>query len=80
MTDSSTKKPLGVTGTGSAGSYLMVPVSQLDDVRKLLDADRIPYWIDDLAISIDGEPEVTTITFRPGIDPQVVQRLLDSVP
>lgn len=78
MNDTSTKKPLSVSGDGDVGPYIMVPVKQLDDVRALLDANTIPYWVDANAISLDGKPEVTVINLWRGADAATVQNILDS--
>lgn len=77
MIDVSTKKPLSVSTDGDAGPYIMVPVQQLDRVRDLLDAAKIPYWVDEVAISLDGKPEVTVVNLGRGTDPEEVQKLLD---
>jgi hypothetical protein len=77
MIDTSTKKPLYVSSDGDAGPYIMVPVQQIDDVRALLDANRIPYWVDENAISLDGQPEVTVINLGHGAGPATVQNILD---
>ena len=78
MIDASTKKPLYVSADGDAGPYIMVPVQQIDDVRTLLDANNIPYWVDEDAISLDGKPEVTVVNLGPGADAATVQKLLDN--
>ena len=77
MTDETTNKPLYVSADGTAGPYIMVPVSQLEAVRELLDASEIPYWVDEDAISLDGEPEVSVINLGRDVDPQEVQGILD---
>jgi len=58
----------------------MVSISQLPDVRRLLDSNRIPYWVDEDAISLDGEPEVSVINLRGDADPKSIQRMLDAIP
>ena len=77
MIDTSTKKPLYVSRDGNAGPYIMVPVQQIDEVRTLLDAYRIPYWVDENAISLDGKPEVTVINLGHRADAAAVQDILD---
>jgi hypothetical protein len=79
MNDTTTRLPLSVSTDGGAGPYIMVPVAQLNKVRDLLDANMIPYWVDEEAISLDGKPEVAVINFGQGIKPPMVQRLLDSI-
>jgi hypothetical protein len=80
MIDTTTDKPLEVLTDGNAGPYIMVPVAQLEKVRNLLDASKIPYWVDEEAISLDGKPEITVINLSHGSDPNRVQKLLDSIP
>jgi hypothetical protein len=78
MIDTSTNKPLRVSSDGDAGPYLMVPLSQLEDVRKLLDEARFSYWVDDEVISLNGEPEVSVVNFGHQVDPVSVQTVLDA--
>ena len=78
MIDVSTKKPMYVSTDGDAGPYIMVPVQQIDDVRTLLDANNIPYWVDEDAISLDGKPEVTVVNLGHGSDAASVQNILDN--
>jgi len=78
MIDASTKKPLHVSTDGDAPPYIMVPVQQVDDVRKLLDENNISYWVDEIAISLDGKPEVTVVNLGRGTDAAAVQAILDS--
>ncbi len=80
VNDSSTKKPLQVSDHGTAGPYLWVPVSQLAEVQRLLDAHGVKYWVEEDAISLDDEPEETIIDFGPGADGEAVQRILDALP
>jgi hypothetical protein len=79
MTDVTTKKPLYVSTDGTSGPYVMVPVSQLDEVRRLFDSRGIGYWVEEEAISLDGTPEVAVINLGRGADAAAVQTVLDSV-
>ena len=78
MIDVTTKQPLPVSTQGTAGPFIMVPVSQLDEVRRLLDSHRLRYWVDELAVSLNGEPEVTVVNLGRGGDAVAVQRILDA--
>ncbi|MGL4554927.1 MAG: hypothetical protein ACRC33_27485 [Gemmataceae bacterium] len=80
MTDVTTRRPLRVSGGGDAGPYLMVPVGQLDEVKGLLDGHRIRYWVDENAISLNGEPAVAIVNFGRGTEGGKVQALLDGRP
>jgi len=78
MIDCTTKDPLYVSSDGDAGSYIMVPVEQIEDVRRLLDADDVSYWVDEDAISLNGKPEVTIVNLGSAAAPKRVQDILDS--
>ena len=80
MVDTTTRQPLYVSTDGDAGPYIMVPVAQLDKVKVLLEANKVPYWVDEEAISLDGKPEITVINLGHRNTPAVVQSLLDSIP
>ncbi|MCH7988716.1 MAG: hypothetical protein IID46_06125 [Planctomycetes bacterium] len=77
MIDVSTKKPLYVSSDGHSGPYIMVPVEQIDDVRKLLDTNNILYDVDEDAISLDGKPAVTVVNLGHDSDAEAVQNILD---
>ena len=80
MIDITTRQPFSVSTEGDAGPYIMVPVVQLDQVTQLLDANAVPYWVDEEVISLDGKPEVGVINLARGSNPARVQSLLDSIP
>ena len=80
MIDINTKKPLRLSTDGDAGPYIMVPVKQINDVRALFDAKRIPYWVDEDAISLDGKPEMTVVNFRHDSDAATVRNILNRAP
>ena len=79
MIDTTTREPLRVTKYEGARPYITLPVMHLDEVRALLDANKVPYWVDAWALSLDGKPEVTVINLMHGSDPAMVQDLLDSI-
>lgn len=80
MKDMTTRQPLCVSTDGEAGPYIMVPVGQLDRMKFLLDTNKVSYWVDEEAISLDGKPEVVVINLGRRIDPKTIQGLLDSIP
>ena len=80
MTDTMTQKPLRVSTDGTAGPYILLPVSQLDEVRRLLDSRHVGYWVEENAISLNGAPETAVINLGRGGNADAVQDLLDSVP
>jgi hypothetical protein len=79
MTDTMTSKPMRVLTVGTAGPYLRLPFSQLDDVRRLLDSRGIFYWVAENAISFNGAPEVIVVNFGREGDAALVQAILDDV-
>jgi len=79
MTDTTTKKRFRLSGDGSVGQYLKVPLLQLKEVRGLLDSHQVRYWVDENAISLNGQPAVAFINFSGGTDGKKVQEILDSV-
>jgi hypothetical protein len=56
----------------------MLPVDEVSKVRKLLDSADTRYWVDEISISLNGEPFVPVINLAPGTIPEAVQQLLDS--
>ena len=78
MIDVSNRRPLYVSTDGDAGPYIIVPVQQVNDVRALLDANSIPYWVDEDAISLDGNPEMTVVNLGRDADAGTVQDILDN--
>jgi hypothetical protein len=79
MTDTTTKKPLHVSTEGTAGPYIRLPLSQLEEVKQLLDSRHIFYWVEENAISFDGAPYVIVINLGRAGDAVAVQAVLDSV-
>lgn len=79
MIDAMTRKPLYVSTDGTAGPYIMVPLSQLADVRRILDKDGIRYWVEENAISLDGAPETTVVNLGRGADVKAIQAAIDQV-
>lgn len=80
MTDVITNKPLRVTVIGTARPYIELAFSQLEDVQRLLDAQAIHYWVDDMVISFNGGPEMAIIHLAREVNPAAVQTILDSIP
>jgi hypothetical protein len=79
MTDTTTKKPLRVSTDSTVGPYIEVPVSQLDEVRRLLESRHINYSVDEHVISFNGAPGEAVIDLGRGGDAAAVQAILDSV-
>lgn len=79
MTDATTQQRLRVSTDGTAGPYMMVPVSQLEEVKTLLNRHRLYFWVDENAISLNGTPEIAVINLGRGANAAAVQNILDSV-
>ena len=79
MIDVTTEKALHVSTDGTAGPYIMVPVSQLEDTQRLLDNRSIKFWVDEDVISLNGAPEVAVINLGRAADAQAIQAILDNV-
>jgi len=77
MTDATTQQPLQVLTDGTAGPYIMLPVSQLDKVKQLLDDHHVRYWVEENAISMNGGPYTTVINFGREGNSTAVQAILD---
>ena len=80
MTDMVTKKPIEVDVSDGGYAGLLLPYEQLDQLRALFDANKIEYWVEDEVLSVNDGPETAFVELSRRSDPQVVQRLLDSVP
>lgn len=78
MTDATTHQRLRVSTDGTAGPYIMVPLSQLDSVRALLQGNGIRFRVDENAISLDGAPYVAVVNLGRGADAAAVQAVLDA--
>ena len=78
MTDTTTKKPLRVSSDGTAGPYIWLPYSQLEDLRRLLDSHGIYYWATEHAISFDGGPEMIIVNLGRDGNGALVQKILDN--
>ena len=79
MIDVTTKSPLYVSTDGTAGPYITLPVSQLTEVRQLLDSHGIRYSVEEEFISLNGAPEEAVIDLGRGANAVAVQAILDSV-
>lgn len=77
MVKTETVPRLEVLTAKEAGPYIIVPMTQLDDLRRVLDAHQIRYEVDDTAYQIEDEPEVTFVSFLRGTQAEVIQALLD---
>ena len=77
MADMKAHGRLYVSTDGNAGPYIVVPVEQLVEIRSLLDTNQVVYWVDEEAISFDGNPEIAVVNLGRSGDAASVQQLLD---
>jgi hypothetical protein len=77
MIDAMTKGRLVVSNDVTAGPWLMLEISQLDAVLAVLDRNKVRYWVDSDAISLDNEPQTTVINFGKTGDAVRIQAILD---
>ena len=80
MIDAMTRKRLHVSTDGGARPYIMVPFSQLADVRQVLGHHGIRYAVEEDVISLDGAPEVAVIDLGRAANADAIQAILDTVP
>ena len=78
MIDAMTRKRLQVSTDGGAGPYIMVPVSQLTDVRQVLENNGIRHAVEEDVISLDGVPEVAVIDLGRAANADAIQAILDN--
>jgi hypothetical protein len=78
MLDATTQKPLTVYPNLEYGPFMLLPLDQLADVRRLLDEHGMRYEVEDNAISIDGGPMTVAINFKRGTEAETVRAILDS--
>lgn len=80
MTDATSQKPLTIFVGEGGYAHLIVPATQLEQVKALFDANNVLCWADEELLSVDDEPEVGFISFSRKADLGFAQRLLDSLP
>lgn len=75
MTDTATNQPLQVETDTIDGKYswIILPVSQLDTVRAILDVNSVPYWVSHSRVSVNRGPFMAKIYLRLKADPRLVQ-------
>jgi hypothetical protein len=61
--DKTTKNPFRVKSDRIAGSFLMLPITQLASVCRLLRRNSIQYWVHTLAILLDDRTAKIVVNF-----------------
>ena len=46
---------------GAGGPYIMALVEQVGDIERLLRDNRVSFWVDADAISLDGNPAISVV-------------------
>jgi hypothetical protein len=80
MRDATTDRPMKVRTDGTAGPYIIVPLEQLEPVKRLLVQHQVYFWADEDAVSVDDKPELAIINLGRNVDATAVQALLDQQP
>jgi thymidine kinase len=80
MIDTMTNNPIRVRVHEDVQPFIKLPKDQVDAVSRLLESNGIQFWVAHISISFNGEPYVSTIHLRWGMNPEKVQAILDSVP
>jgi hypothetical protein len=78
MINTANQEPIRVWAETPGWPDILLPYSQLEEVRALLDRHGIRYEVEDEVISLDGGPEMATINLAHGTDPSAVQAILDA--
>jgi hypothetical protein len=74
------EEQLYVSTDGTAGPYIIVPVSLLDSVRHALSEARISFTIDEDAVSLAGQPALSVVDLGDGADIVRVREVLEGLP
>jgi hypothetical protein len=76
MIDSLTNEPIRIAFMES-GPYVFVQLDQLEQVKKILDEGGFRYWVDEDAISLNGQPYTSVVNLGREADVAAIQDLLD---
>ena len=79
MTSTSSRNSLRIIQGNHGTASISVTGPQLPDVRAILDANSIPYWVEEMAISFDGGPLIWFLRLEGKCDVPAVRRLLDTL-
>ena len=77
MQDTTNGNSIYVSTDGDSVPYIMLPLSQLDAVKALLQHNAVDFWVDENAVAIDGEPYIVVINLSKSADVATVQAILD---
>jgi hypothetical protein len=78
MVDIETHERLQVNTEGDAGPYLMIPLEQLPDVRRVLTEHNISHTVVEDAIKLDDKPVIAILDFGRTADAAQIQAVLDA--
>ncbi len=74
-----TKEPLRVSNEGTAGPFIRLPASQIEEVSRLLKSHNVRHWVQENIISLNNGPFIAIIDLGHGGNQPAVQAILDSV-
>jgi hypothetical protein len=78
MASTNTNSQAQVTAYPTGWPYIMAPVDELTSIRKVLDEHRVRYWMDEMSISVNGQPFVSVINFPRHANAEEIQALLNA--
>lgn len=78
--NTASRTSLKVWTDGNAGPYIMADVALLEAIKALLEQHRIPHWVDEESVQLEGKPAIVVINLGLKVDPVLVQSLLDTLP
>ena len=78
VTDTATNQPL-VVQDHETGPYMIVPMTQVESVRQLLEANGVRFWVAHQSTSVNGKPYMSWVNIARGTDVKRVQAIFDAV-
>lgn len=80
MMDKTTNQPLRlVVAPNNGGAFLRLPYLQVEELRQVLDAQGIRYWVEEMVYSYNGGPQIAIVQFGKNNNPETIQAILDSI-
>lgn len=80
MIDPRFQKPVVIGRMDRGGGAFYLLRDRVPEIRAVLDANAVPYWMDAESLSMDGGPFISRVVLSVKADVDQVQRLLDALP
>jgi len=77
MNNAGTNGRVRVSAPDPDRPYIIALADEVPEIRQVLDANHVRYWVDEHTISVNGEPPFTFINLRQGTDALAVQKMLN---